>query len=212
MAAWTLGIMSAGHGGASGAPLRRSPGESRPVERRVRPRARRTGDRAAQPTGWRHRRSPTTRRRRTAICPFSRRPARASPSPQARPLDELAVEVYWHAPNLSKQRSHRTAGYAAACRSTSATTRIATASSRTTFLTRFVWVKARTSAVCRIPLGPHGPDDYDYLIADSLRITIAGRRRRGVRHPRPAARPAGAPRGGQRLPGAREWGAWFGWP
>ncbi len=87
--------------------------------------------------------------------------------------DELAVEVYWHAPNLSKQRI---------------------IGRRDTLLLpgdigyyedRYGIIQNNFPDSIRLgegrdvrdvphPLGLHGLDDYDFLIADSLRITIAG--------------------------------------
>ena len=86
--------------------------------------------------------------------------------------DELAVQVYWRAPNLSKQRiiGRRDTlllpgdiGY---------------------YQDRYGIVQNNFPDSIRLgdgkdvrdvphPLGPRGPTDYDYLIADSLRITIS---------------------------------------
>jgi len=83
------------------------------------------------------------------------------------------VEVYWRAPNLSKQLvvGHRDTLLLPA---TSATTAIVTGSSRTT--SRFD-PPGRRNDVRGVPhpLAPHGPEDYDYRVSDSLRITIPGR-------------------------------------
>jgi hypothetical protein len=88
--------------------------------------------------------------------------------------DELAVEVYWRAPNLSKQLvvGHRDTlllpgdiGY---------------------YNDRYGIIQNNFPDSIRLgdghdvrgvphPLAPHGPDDYDYLASDSLRITIPGR-------------------------------------
>lgn len=88
--------------------------------------------------------------------------------------DELAVEVYWRAPNLSKQLvvGHRDTlllpgdiGY---------------------YTDRYGIIQNNFPDSIRLgdgndvrgvphALAPHGPDDYDYLASDSLRITIPGR-------------------------------------
>ena len=88
--------------------------------------------------------------------------------------DELAVEVYWRAPNLSKQLvvGHRDTlllpgdiGY---------------------YNDRYGIIQNNFPDSIRLgdghdvrgvphPLAPHGPDDYDYQVHDSLRITIPGR-------------------------------------
>jgi len=85
--------------------------------------------------------------------------------------DELAVEVYWRTPNLSKQLvvGHRDTlllpgdiGY---------------------YSDRYGIIQNNFPDSIRLgdgndvrdvphPLAPHGPDDYDYLVTDSLRITI----------------------------------------
>jgi hypothetical protein len=89
-------------------------------------------------------------------------------------LDELAVEVYWRAPNLSKQLvvGHRDTlllpgdiGY---------------------YNDRYGIIQNNFPDSIRLgdgndvrgvphPLAAHGPDNYDYLASDSLRITIPGR-------------------------------------
>jgi hypothetical protein len=88
--------------------------------------------------------------------------------------DELAVEVYWRTPNLSKQRI---------------------IGQRDTLLLpgdigyysdRYGIIQNNFPDSIRLgdghdvhdvphPLAPHGPDDYDYLVTDSLRITIPDR-------------------------------------
>jgi len=88
--------------------------------------------------------------------------------------DELAVEVYWRAPNLSKQLvvGHRDTlllpgdiGY---------------------YSDRYGIIQNNFPDSIRLgdgndvrgvphPLAPYGPEDYDYRVSDSLRITIPGR-------------------------------------
>lgn len=86
--------------------------------------------------------------------------------------DELAVEVYWHAPNLSKQRI-------VGRRDT-----LLLPADIDYYRDRFGIVQNNFPDSIRLgegndvrdvphPLAPHGPDDYDYQIRDSLRIATA---------------------------------------
>jgi hypothetical protein len=88
--------------------------------------------------------------------------------------DELAVQVYWHAPDLSKQ-------VIIGRRDT-----LLLPADIAYFRDRYGIIQNNFPDFIRLgegndvrdvphPLGPHGPEDYDYLIEDSLRITVSDR-------------------------------------
>ena len=112
--------------------------------------------------------------------------------------DELALEVYWRAPNLEQAAHHRPPRHARAAHGHRLPPATTSASSRTTFPSIIRLGDGDEVRDVPHPLSAAGSTDYDFAIDDSLSIRLPGRTRRGVRAARSTRRMRHAAAAGRR--------------